>query len=270
MALPVSLSYEDYTLGWVCALPIELSAAALMLDAVHLNLPHRHDNDRNTYKLGSIARHNVVVTCLPSGVYGTTKAALVSQEMTRTFLNLKCLLMVGVGGGAPGSSRDIRLGDIVVSKPTNSHGGVVQYDFGKAVAGGQFSRTGVLNKPAQILLSAIAQLKASHNVRKLEFASYVAEVTDRQSEDSGARFRYPGKDQDYLFESSYNHAVSDATTCSNCDNKNLIERAPRPDTTPHVHYGLIASGNTVMKMAFAGTVYRKRWMYYASRWRLRV
>lgn len=33
--------------------------------------------------------------------------------------------MVGIGGGIPSSHADIRLGDIVVSQPTDTFGGVI-------------------------------------------------------------------------------------------------------------------------------------------------
>jgi hypothetical protein len=46
--------------------------------------------------------------------------------------------MVGIGGGVPSKDVDIRLGDVVVSKPTRIYGGVVQYDCGKAVSSGRF------------------------------------------------------------------------------------------------------------------------------------
>jgi hypothetical protein len=39
--------------------------------------------------------------------------------------------MVGIGGGVHSEENDIRLGDIVDSKPTEQSGGVIQYDFGK-------------------------------------------------------------------------------------------------------------------------------------------
>ena len=55
--------------------------------------------------------------------------------------------MVGIGGCVPGKGVDIRLGDVVVSKPTGDFGGVVQYDFCKTVAQGVFERTGRLNRP---------------------------------------------------------------------------------------------------------------------------
>jgi hypothetical protein len=52
--------------------------------------------------------------------------------MVSTFTkSLRIGLMVGFGGGIPSADHDIRLGDIVISCPTGSCGGVVQYDMGK-------------------------------------------------------------------------------------------------------------------------------------------
>lgn len=134
--------HQDYTVGWVCALPLEMAAAKAMLDESHLDLP-TSPNDHNTYILGRIRAHNVVIACLPSGVYGTTSAATVATQMLSTFRSIRFGLMVGIGGGVPSKEADIRLGDVVVSKPTRDFGGVVQYDFGKTVENGHFERTGV-------------------------------------------------------------------------------------------------------------------------------
>src|SRR5271170_8055176 len=67
------LRVQDYTVGLVCALPIELAAVTKMLDEEHHDLP-RDDNDTNLYTLGHIGKHNVVIACLPAGLasqYGT-------------------------------------------------------------------------------------------------------------------------------------------------------------------------------------------------------
>ncbi|KAJ5763893.1 hypothetical protein N7533_002574 [Penicillium manginii] len=47
---------EEYTVGWICALPLELTAARGMLDEEH-GLPREVPDlaDKNTYVLGSIA-----------------------------------------------------------------------------------------------------------------------------------------------------------------------------------------------------------------------
>ena len=65
---------EDYTVGWVCALSIELAAAQEMLDEEHKGFDHVA-NDTNIYTLGQIGDHNVVIACLPEGQTGTNSGA---------------------------------------------------------------------------------------------------------------------------------------------------------------------------------------------------
>lgn len=64
MAARARPSHDDYTVGWICALPIEMAAAKLMLDEVHQDLPVS-STEHNAYTLGSIKDHNVVMACLP-------------------------------------------------------------------------------------------------------------------------------------------------------------------------------------------------------------
>ena len=40
----LKLSRSDYTVGWVCALPIELAAAQELLDEEHEDLPQDSDD----------------------------------------------------------------------------------------------------------------------------------------------------------------------------------------------------------------------------------
>jgi hypothetical protein len=68
---------EDYTVGWVCALSIELAAAQEMLDEEHEDFDH-DANDTNIYTLGRIGEHNVVIACLPGGQTGANSAAEVA------------------------------------------------------------------------------------------------------------------------------------------------------------------------------------------------
>src|SRR4029077_11855196 len=81
-----TLSHEDYTVGWICALPCEMAAAKVMLDDIHPGLPNR-PNDHNNYILGTIGVHNVVVACLPS--YGTTCAATGASQMLSSFESVR-------------------------------------------------------------------------------------------------------------------------------------------------------------------------------------
>ncbi|KAJ5993429.1 nucleoside phosphorylase domain-containing protein [Penicillium sp. IBT 35674x] len=158
---PRTRSHDDYTVGWICALPVETAAAKLMLDEIHPLLP-RLPKDQNTYIFGSIGKHNVVIASLPTGAYGNTSAATVAMQMLSSFHAIRFGLMVGIGSGVPSSNADIRLGDIVVSQPIGTSGGVIQFDLGKALSGGQFKRTGILNRPPTVLRVALATLRAHH------------------------------------------------------------------------------------------------------------
>src|SRR5271156_6003581 len=90
---------EDYTVGWVCALPVEFAAAREMLDEEHEALDY-NDND-NIYTLGRICKNNVVIACLPAGQTGTNSAAVAAVQMKSAFSSIQFSLMVGIGGGVP-------------------------------------------------------------------------------------------------------------------------------------------------------------------------
>lgn len=235
-----ALSHDKYTVGWICALPIEMSAAVAMLDETHQGLP-RADEDTNTYTLGRITAHNVAIACLPSGYYGNNNAAAVATNMRRTFPCMRLCLMVGIGGGAPGKA-DIRLGDVVVSE------GVLQYDLGKALSEGRFTRTGIMNRPPQELLTAVSNLRARHRIEASRIPSILSEMLERHPK--MAQFVHRNSLQDRLFDSTYDHVQSkDVPTddCELCDISRLEERSPRDNPNPKIHYGTIASANQVMK-----------------------
>src|SRR5437667_4886809 len=118
------LCREDYRVGWVSAVPIELAAAQFVVDEEHQNLDQDLNNDTNVYTLGRIGDHNVVIVCLPTGQIGNNSAAAVVTQMKSAFPSIRFGLMVGIGGGVPSGEADIRLGDVVVSQPCNGHGGV--------------------------------------------------------------------------------------------------------------------------------------------------
>ncbi|KAK6508659.1 hypothetical protein TWF506_010739 [Arthrobotrys conoides] len=216
-----------------------------MLDAEHDGPSEVSPGDDNSYQLGSIGKHNVVIAILPLGSYGTTSATVVATQMKSTFRSLKVYLMVGIGGGIPKPSHDIRLGDIVVSKPENGFGGVVQYDLGKTVNGGRFERSGSLNKPPQILLTAIASLKSQHELKgRNNVPDYLSEVYQKHPGLTEG-YTYQGEENDTLYKAHYEHEGNN--TCDSCNTEEAVLRKIRKNNYPVVHYGTIASGNQVMK-----------------------
>ncbi|KAL2808027.1 hypothetical protein BJX63DRAFT_436478 [Aspergillus granulosus] len=203
-------------------------------------------SDPNAYEFGELNGHHIVIAYLPNGVYGTTSAAAVVSRMCLLFPQLRYGLMVGIGGGVPDKNNDIRLGDIVVSKPGGRHGGVIQYDLGKTVQDGQFVQTGILNQPPHALLSRLSQVEAKQiatgNNALLEIISGALERNPKLKE----IFSPPKEHTDFLFNPSYIHTDKESD-CTLCDKEQLVKRPPRAINAPRVHYGLIASGNQVMK-----------------------
>lgn len=113
---------DQYTVGWICALPIEAAVSKAMLDKRYRPLSSENASDSNNYALGSIGEHNVVIASLPTGVYGTTSAATTATKMLASFPSIRFGLLVGIGGGIPSEERDVRCGDVVVSKPHGTFG----------------------------------------------------------------------------------------------------------------------------------------------------
>jgi len=288
-----SLTHKDYTVGWVCALPKERTAATAILDQRHADLA-KPENDPNAYTLGSIHKHNIVIVCLPKGKISLIPAATVAAEMVSTFPSIKFGLMVGIGGGIPPK---VRLGDVVVSTPVGQFPGVVQWDFGKAEEGGNLKRTGALNNPPNALLAALGKLEAEHELNVSKIPKY---LDDLKKSYPTLVPKYIRSDslQDILFapdnphrnrsrwqviflilwgtifallkyllgswdftprDRRADHVTSTTVSTSNvegdgdeedncryCDMTRVIKRIPRD---MRIHYGLIASGNQVIKDA---------------------
>lgn len=248
---------EEYTVGWICALPVELAAARGMLDEEHgepQTPPVAADN--NTYALGCMGKFKVVVACLPKDQLGSFSAAAVAKEMLFTFPKIRVGLLVGIGAGIPDydNGQDIRLGDVIISSDTQ-HGGVVVYDFGKRLPDGSFQSLSALNRPPRCLGSALGKLQAEHEMQENQIAQYIEEMLEKYPR-MRKKYSHPGQSSDRLFQSSYPHVRG--TSCAQRDPSEQVLREPRPDETPVIHYGTIASGNTVIKNRFAREEIRKK------------
>ncbi len=244
---------HDYTVGWICALATEYIAARLFLDEEHGKPDEVACGDNNLYALGRIGKHNVAITAFPDQEYGPDCAARVAASMLNSFPNIRIGLMVGVGGGAPNQTNDIRLGDIVVSSPGNGRGGVFQYDFGKTIQNQKFQHTRFLNQSPPIVRSAVTELKARYQLRGHCFVETVDGILERNPR-VRRTFKRPGPAQDRLFQTDMVHSTDAGKSCvgfCDVDPSNLITRLPRTEDEddPAIHYGLIASASQLMKDA---------------------
>ena len=241
---------EDYTVGWICAVFKEHVAAKAFLSENHGRPEYVPHNDSNDYTLGRVGRHNIVIAVLPDGEYGTSSAATVAKDMLRSFPKVRFGLMVGIGGGAPNQTHDIRLGDIVVSSPYDGKGGVLQYDFGKTIQDQSFQNTRFLDQPPQLLRTAVSGLRSDYMSDGHRIDETINSILDNKPRLRGG-FSRPDLRSDRLFQSEFvHHGSSCAKVCGN-DAKNLVPRPPRTkdEDNPVIHYGLIASANQLMKDA---------------------
>ncbi|RGP72371.1 pfs domain [Fusarium longipes] len=223
-----------------------------MLDKVYQS-PPQDKKDTNNYVVGQIAHLKIVVVCLPSGYLGTTSAATATGHMCQTFPSLEFFLLVGIGGGMPSMNSDVRLGDVVISQK------VIQYDYGKAIPGGDLVLTGHLNRPPTILLNTASRLE-SQEARGPSGLAYtvLGHLASMKAKypDSDYDWSCPGVEKDQLFKSDYDHEGSNSS-CDDCDILQLEWRTPRVHNLPKFHYGTIASANKVMRDGTARERLRK-------------
>ena len=121
----------------------------------------------------------------------------------------------------------------------------MQYDFVKTIAQGVFDHSGRLNRPPQILLTAIARLQADRMMEASRIPEFLSEMMATYP---GMRteFTYRGQEQDRLFDAASDHYGLE-NTCDYCETSRLVTRVARHRHDPVIHYGLIASGNQVIK-----------------------
>jgi nucleoside phosphorylase len=275
--------FAEYSVGWICAQQSEFVAARAMLDVEHGVPAGRGPADSNTYFLGSIGGHNVVIACLPAGAAGAAPAATVAASMQCTFGDVGVGLLVGVGSGAPTDDDDVRLGDVVVGVPTADTGGVGLFERDLAEAGGAdvggsdggFVRSRGLNAPPCVLLTALNNLMAEHVLNGNRAADSLAQAAQKFLL-AKAQFAVPvvgsgsgrgggggkgrgGEETDRLYQADYVHVGKrgsggrgrGAAMCGMCDNNMLVQRPQRELDERVVHYGVIASGDNHIECGVA-------------------
>lgn len=228
-----------YTVGWIAALPLERAVAMAMLDEKHekpLDFVQPH-SDTNSYTWGRINDHNVVIASLAAGKYGTISAAASALPMLSSFPQIRIGFLVGIGAGIarPDHGRDIRLGDIAVSQPHGNSGGVIQYDLFKAKPGNQRESRAFLNSPPEVLLHALGNLQAQHILEPPRVLEYLEETMTRYPRLAKQGYVHQGFENDRLFKTT--------------DPSEEVQRENRDSTEPEIHYGIIASGNTLFNDA---------------------
>ena len=271
--MAASRSCDDYKIGIICALPLERTAVECMLDR-HFDPLLTAPGDNNTYSFGGIGQHNVVIASLGAGDYGTVAAGGVANDLRRSFHGIKLGLMVGIAGGVPRPKTkdgDIRLGDIVVGCATGVPS-VVNYRLGKETSTGFDIRSELAEPPAAIQ-TAVSALKIQHQRKGPTYLEHLDTMLQKnprldRPQLSIDYYNQP-EEPDFLLQADVIHP-QDAPDCKSCieSSGHMIIRDPRFQRDPpagigsvrfitfrddgyadypNVHYGTIASADTLMK-----------------------
>ncbi|KAK5056244.1 hypothetical protein LTR84_012797 [Exophiala bonariae] len=206
------ITVADYTIGWIAALPLEQKAAELVFNHDYRILTQVPPGDTNRYTLGVIGDHKIVLAVMPDGQYGKSSASSVATHMLRTFTNVRVGFMVGVGGGAPSKTNDIRLGDIVVSRKGDGKGGVFEFDYFKKHQAKPNQNTSHLNSTPSFVMSTIAGLKADHIGQQDAINEEIEDILThpRIPQELRRDFERPSEEDDMLFRSNVVHNVGRA------------------------------------------------------------
>ncbi|KAB8356647.1 hypothetical protein FH972_024224 [Carpinus fangiana] len=182
--------------------------------------------------LGNMSGHNVVLACARIELQTIYPLA---SELANHYSELKVYISVGVGGGAPSPTKDIRLGDVVVSQWTK---GLVKYYINNLEDNrSEAFKYGVLEDVPLPLALAVAKLQDNHRKESNSFQSILDGMFQNRPSMFDA-FSRPST-SDVLYNSDYNHAV-DTPNCDYCDEQKMVIRGARVHDAM-VHHGSIGT-----------------------------
>jgi len=225
-----SLELETATIGIITALPKEFVAVCSVLNAGDPIVAPGTGTGRK-YAIAKISNknggsHTIVITLLLE--MGNNSAAIRATQMFHHCKNVKQVIMVGIAGAVPNSTKSsdhVRLGDIVVS---NRHG-VIQYDLDKEMPT-EVEHRHPPRPPAAPLIEAMRYLEVSALQGRFPWETHIT----RAIEELGLSWSRPPEDKDRLRdwdETEIEHPS---------DTKRRLGH-------PKVYHGPIASANKLLK-----------------------
>ncbi|CRK45050.1 hypothetical protein BN1723_006420 [Verticillium longisporum] len=240
-------SCRSFGVAIICALEIEADAVKASFDndwGTSAGLPYdKAPGDLNVYFNGSIDRHNVVLVRLPGP--GKVNAAIGASNCRASYPNIKLAILVGICSTIPLASdgnTKIALGDVIISE------GVIEYDLGHQTTD-RFTRKEdllhSLGRPGLQVRSLLTKLKSLRSRRSMQ--RQMADCLGAIQYAPGMAGGTPPIDRNQTFHDPC--LAHERVRCGDCGcggqvgSHNPLNREIHP---PTVHFGLIASGDTVV------------------------
>ncbi|KAB8230374.1 uncharacterized protein BDW43DRAFT_321506 [Aspergillus alliaceus] len=101
---------------------------------------------------------------------------------------------------------------------------------------------GYLQQPPRSLRSVLSEMQSDPRLASAALQPYLQQLSMNEE------YHYLGQEHDILHASDYLHPTN-KETCDDCDMSQVQARPNRVSSEPQIHYGMIASGNQVMKDA---------------------
>ncbi|KAK5075727.1 hypothetical protein LTR70_010044 [Exophiala xenobiotica] len=260
---------SGFTVAIICALTLESSAVEALLDDYYDENDHHYgkaSGDPNTYTLGRIGRHNVVLAYMPG--MGQINSTTVAAHFNKSFPKIRLGLVAGICGGVPQppDAAEIFLGDVIIST------GLVQIDFGRQLVNGIQRKDTLddnLGRPNTEIRGFLGHLQGYLGRKNLrsrvqQAIKEVLEIDDFKTSPHPA----PETDQLYVASYRHKHRIQGEGTCIVCDacigdndsvcdvalkasctdlGCNRIVQRIRPAVVPQIFFGKLAESNQVMK-----------------------
>lgn len=207
-------------------------------------------HDRNIYSLGTVGRHNVVVARPRGRPYGTSYAAVAAKNMLLSFPSVCFKLLVGVGSGAPGPGRDVRLGDIVVS-----HRGVLRLDSsGMNVVQHSGSARVFNDLPPGVLRTAVERLQALSKFGFYRHEDTINQILEKYPQLQNEYSR-PGPERDELYRPNVINIARRNPSRDERSSSESWKPVPKPGRTKGkdgavVHHGLMITASHQVRDAW--------------------